>query len=87
MSNLCLSLFYLINYFFWRFFVRIGEVGITLNINMALPFSESLEDVAAAEREMQFFLGWFAHPIFKNGNYPQIMIDKVSRERNQSNHT
>jgi lactase-phlorizin hydrolase len=42
-----------------------------------LPFSDSPEDVEAAEREHQFFLGWFGHPILKNGNYPQVMIDKV----------
>ena len=56
----------------------VGQVGITLNINTALPFSNSPEDVEAAERENQFFLGWFGHPILKDGNYPQVMIDKVA---------
>jgi lactase-phlorizin hydrolase len=45
---------------------------------MAMPKSKSAADVEAAERELQLLFGWFAHPIFKNGNYPQVMIDKVS---------
>jgi beta-glucosidase/6-phospho-beta-glucosidase/beta-galactosidase len=45
---------------------------------MAWPKSDTPKDKAAAEREMQFNVGWFGHPIFQNGDYPQIMIDKVT---------
>ena len=56
-----------------------GEVGITLNTKWAEPENpEDPEYVAAAERVLQFGLGWFAHPIFINGDYPQVMKDKVS---------
>ena len=34
--------------------------------------------IKAAEDQLQFFGGWFAHPIFINGQYPPIMRDKVS---------
>jgi len=30
-------------------------------------------DVAAAERAVQFNIGWFAHPIYVNGDYPEVM--------------
>jgi lactase-phlorizin hydrolase len=52
-------------------------VGITLNINAAVPATNTQADVDAADREMQFSIGWFAHPILVNGNYPQVMIDLV----------
>ena len=57
---------------------RIGEVGISLSTD----HSEALdpadpEDVAAAARQMEFALGWFADPIYF-GNYPRSMIDRVS---------
>jgi lactase-phlorizin hydrolase len=49
-----------------------------LNINTAIPASDYQADIDAAEREMQFNIGWFAHPILINGDYPQVMIDTVS---------
>lgn len=62
-----------------------GMVGITLNINWAQPKNTS--DPAhweASNRAIQFELGWFAHPILLNGDYPQVMknqVDKKSREQ------
>ena len=53
-----------------------GQVGITFNSDWTEPRNPYKEaDHDARERVMQFFLGWFAHPIFK-GDYPEIM--KVS---------
>ena len=31
----------------------------------------------AVERAFQFQLGWFAEPIFRTGDYPKVMKDKI----------
>ena len=33
--------------------------------------------IAASDRMIQFEIGWFAHPIFKDGDYPPQMREKV----------
>ncbi|XP_033747862.1 lactase-phlorizin hydrolase-like [Pecten maximus] len=51
-----------------------GKIGITMNSDWAIPKTRSQADVDAAERQMQFSLGWFANPIFgSNGDYPDVM--------------
>ena len=51
-----------------------GEVGISLYSDFKYPKSSAEEDQIAAERSMQFMLGWFAHPIFHpDGDYPLMM--------------
>ncbi|NWY48330.1 LPH hydrolase, partial [Sylvia atricapilla] len=58
-----------------------GLISITINSDWAEPRNpHSQEDIEAARRFMQFFLGWFAHPIFKNGDYSEVMKRRV-RER------
>nr|XP_006817621.1 PREDICTED: lactase-phlorizin hydrolase-like [Saccoglossus kowalevskii] len=45
-----------------------GRIGITLNsdwVEAADPF--------VANRMLQFSIGWFAHPIYVNGDYPEVM--------------
>ena len=37
-------------------------------------------DIEAAERYVQFYMGWFATPIF-NGDYPQVMKDYIGKSR------
>ena len=44
------------------------------------PATESEEDRQAAERAYQFMLGWFAHPIYVNGDYPQVMKDQIANK-------
>jgi beta-glucosidase len=49
-----------------------GFIGMTMNSDWSEPYSNSAQDVEAAERNMQFTLGWFADPIFF-GDYPATM--------------
>ncbi|NWS95750.1 LPH hydrolase, partial [Mionectes macconnelli] len=58
-----------------------GLISITINSDWAEPRNpHSQEDIEASRRFMQFFLGWFAHPIFKNGDYNEVMKRRI-RER------
>ncbi|CAM2100551.1 unnamed protein product [Caretta caretta] len=61
-----------------------GKVGIVLNSDWAEPKTPtSSEDVKAAERYMHFMLGWFAHPIFVNGDYPDILKSQIHQKNQQ----
>ncbi|KAE9031990.1 hypothetical protein PR003_g3162 [Phytophthora rubi] len=54
-----------------------ARIGIVLNAEFGYPVEQSnAGDVAAAERKMQFDLGWFLTPIV-TGDYPQIMRERV----------
>jgi len=66
-----------------------GKVGITLDCDWKHPITSDSMDRYAAERALQFKLGWFANPIFGNGDYPAVMrymVDKKSKAegRNES---
>ncbi|NXE91445.1 LPH hydrolase, partial [Menura novaehollandiae] len=55
-----------------------GLISITINSDWAEPRNpHNQEDIDAAKRFMQFFLGWFAHPIFKNGDYSEVMKRRI----------
>uniref|UniRef100_A0A8C7Y7S1 Lactase n=1 Tax=Oryzias sinensis TaxID=183150 RepID=A0A8C7Y7S1_9TELE len=57
-----------------------GRISITLNSDWAEPRNPyKQEDIDAAKRYMDFFLGWFANPIFK-GDYNEPM-KRIIRER------
>lgn len=49
-----------------------GVVGITVNQDWAEPLKQTPEDIAAAERRVEFQLGWFTDPIYF-GDYPSSM--------------
>ncbi|XP_072293793.1 lactase/phlorizin hydrolase, partial [Eucyclogobius newberryi] len=51
-----------------------GLVSVALNADWYEPLDVNVpRELEAADRAMQFRLGWFAHPIFKNGDYPEAM--------------
>lgn len=55
-----------------------GKIGITLNVNWMEPREPtSQDDIAASDTLMDFNLGWYAHPIFKDGKYPEVMRQKI----------
>uniref|UniRef100_A0A3Q3RE81 Lactase n=1 Tax=Monopterus albus TaxID=43700 RepID=A0A3Q3RE81_MONAL len=57
-----------------------GIISITINSDWTEPRNPyKQEDIDAARRVLQFYIGWFAHPIF-NGDYNDIM-KTVIRER------
>jgi len=49
-----------------------GTIGITNNCDWREPKTDSAADRAAAQRAHEFFLGWFADPIYR-GEYPEVM--------------
>lgn len=61
-----------------------GQVGIVLNSDWGEPKSPgNPEDVRAAERYLHFMLGWFAHPIFVNGDYSDILKSQIQQKNQQ----
>uniref|UniRef100_A0A8C0H6P5 Lactase n=1 Tax=Chelonoidis abingdonii TaxID=106734 RepID=A0A8C0H6P5_CHEAB len=61
-----------------------GKVGVVLNSDWAEPKTPtSSEDVKAAERYMHFMLGWFVHPIFVNGDYPDFLKSQIQQKNQQ----
>ena len=55
----------------------VGQISITLDSDWKEPKTQSAADITAAQTAMQFKLGWYAHPIFVNGDYPEEMKQKV----------
>ncbi|KAG8440788.1 hypothetical protein GDO86_006500 [Hymenochirus boettgeri] len=54
-----------------------GMVGISLTTEWGEPLDmNNKRDIEAAERFVQFNLGWFANPLY-NGDYPQIMKEFI----------
>ena len=56
-----------------------GQFGITFGGEYAEPLNPDDEnDVKAADRSMQFILGLWAHPIFRNGDWPEAVKQQVA---------
>jgi len=53
-----------------------GKIGISNNCDWREPLTDSKADKDAAQRSLEFFLGWFADPIYK-GDYPEVMIQRL----------
>ncbi|XP_075685341.1 lactase/phlorizin hydrolase-like [Rhinoderma darwinii] len=65
-----------------------GQVGISLNSDWAEPKNpNNPDDMSAAERYLQFMLGWFAHPILVNGDYPEVLKMQVHHINTQCSST
>jgi lactase-phlorizin hydrolase len=50
-----------------------GRISIVLNADWHFPQENKEVFIKAAKRGMEFFLGWFANPIYVNGDYPEVM--------------
>lgn len=57
--------------------IQNGRIGITNNCDWREPLTDSEKDKQAAQRAMEFFLGWFADPIYR-GDYPEVMRKRVA---------
>ncbi len=53
-----------------------GQIGITNNCDWREPKTDSPVDQEAAQRALEFFLGWFADPIYL-GDYPAVMRERL----------
>ncbi len=53
-----------------------GQIGITNNCDWREPKTDKPEDKEAAARALDFFLSWFADPIYK-GDYPESMKSRL----------
>jgi len=54
-----------------------GKITLALSSGWAVPKTDTAQDKAAADRYLQFHLGIFAHPIFVNGDYPDVVKNIV----------
>jgi beta-glucosidase len=55
-----------------------GVIGITLHGNYSAPYDKNdPADVCAAQRALEFEIGWFADPIYGNGDYPPSMREQL----------
>ncbi|XP_030578600.1 cytosolic beta-glucosidase [Archocentrus centrarchus] len=58
-----------------------GAVSLALNSDWYEPLNQGCtEDIAAAERDLAFTLGWFAWPVFVTGDYPEIMRSAINTQ-------
>lgn len=59
-----------------------GEIGMVCNCDWREPKTDNEKDRAAAQRALEFFLGWFSDPIYF-GDYPEIMRQRVKERMPQ----
>jgi len=53
-----------------------GQIGMSNNCDWREPLTDKPQDIEAATRALEFFVSWFADPIYK-GDYPQTMKDRL----------
>ncbi len=54
-----------------------GVIGITNNCDWREPKTDKAQDREAAQRSLEFFLGWFADPVYL-GDYPDSMRQRLN---------
>ncbi|XP_029943661.1 cytosolic beta-glucosidase [Salarias fasciatus] len=65
-----------------------GAVSLAINSDWIEPLDPGREaDVAAAERDLAFTLGWFAWPVFVTGDYPEIMRSAIDAQSAKLKHS
>ncbi|KAH6672086.1 glycoside hydrolase family 1 protein [Halenospora varia] len=50
-----------------------GSISFKNSGGYKIPLTNSTEDAKAVERAWDFFEGWFANPVFINGDFPEIL--------------
>lgn len=55
-----------------------GVIGLTNNCDWREPLTDSPGDRDAAQRALEFFLGWFTDPVVF-GDYPQVMRQRLGK--------
>lgn len=53
-----------------------GQIGMANCCDWREPLTDGEADRAAAQRSLEFFLGWFADPLYR-GDYPEVMRRRV----------
>jgi beta-glucosidase len=53
-----------------------GQIGMANNCDWREPATDKKSDQAAAQRALEFFLGWFADPLY-TGDYPEGMRSRL----------
>lgn len=55
-----------------------GTISFKTNGGFKVPLTNSSEDALAVQRAWDFNEGWFASPVFLNGDYPKYLKEYVS---------
>jgi beta-galactosidase len=74
--NLILAHAKAVNIYRKKFSNQSGKIGITNNCDWREPLTDSEADKQAAQRALEFFLAWFADPVYK-GDYPEVMKERL----------
>ncbi len=74
--NLLLSHAQAVNLYRTKYAELEGQIGITNNCDWREAASDEKEDQDAAQRALEFFLGWFADPVYF-GDYPDVMKERL----------
>ncbi|CAB1346743.1 unnamed protein product [Coregonus sp. 'balchen'] len=66
---------------------QVKELASLLDFAEPPSSSSNPKDVAAADCYLLFILGWFAHPIFMDGDYPVLLKSQIEQKRRDCPHS